>query len=73
MQRVWIVVLSVWAILAIVAVLAWTHRPAPTALPQAAPRTLVLKGAHGKRQLVIVQAPSTGAPHATTSTSGVVR
>ena len=29
MQRIWTVVLSVWAMLAIVAVLAWSHRPAP--------------------------------------------
>ena len=73
MQRVWVVVLSVWAMLAIVAVLAWTHGPVPAPLPQAAPQTLVLKGAHGKQQVVVVQAPSTAAPHATTSTSGVAR
>jgi len=73
MQRVWVVVLSVWAMLAIVAVLAWTHRPVPAALPQAASQTLVVAGPHGKRQLVVVQAPSAAATHATTSTSGVVR
>ena len=36
MQRIWTVVLSVWAMLAIVAVLAWSHRPAPAPPPQAA-------------------------------------
>ena len=42
-KRVWIAVLSVWAMLAIVAVLAWTHRPAPAAQPQATPQTLAVK------------------------------
>ena len=45
MQRVWTVVLSVWAMLAIVAVLAWSHiRPCSAPSP-AAPQTLVVKGA----------------------------
>ena len=73
MQRIWAVVLSVWAMLAIVAVLAWTHHPpAPVASPAAA-QTLVVKGANGKQQLVVVQPGALGATHATTSTSGVVR
>jgi cyanate permease len=72
MTRVWTVVLSVWAMLAIVAVLAWSYRPA-AAPPQAAPQTLVLKTVNGKQQLVALQPGSLGAPHATTSTSGVVR
>jgi hypothetical protein len=71
-QRVWTVVLSVWAMLAIVAVLAWTNRPY-SATPQAtSAQTLVVKGANGKQQLVLVQ-PTAGAAHATTSTSAVVR
>jgi len=69
MQRVWTVVLSVWAMLAVVTVLAWTHRPAPLA-SQAAPQTVVVKGANGKQQILTIQ-PS--AAHATTSTSAVVR
>ena len=73
MQRVWIAVLSVWAMLAIVAVLAWTHRPAAVALPQATPRTIIVQGPNGKQRLVVVQPAAVGAPHATTSTSGVVR
>jgi hypothetical protein len=72
MQRVWTVVLAVWAMLAIVAVLAWTHRPAPP-LQQAAPQTVVVKGPNGKQQLVVLQPGALGAPHATTTTSGVVR
>lgn len=67
MQRVWVVVLSVWAMLAIVAVLAWSSRPAAP-LPAAATQTVVVKGHGGKRHLVVLKAPA----HATTSTSGVV-
>jgi len=73
MQRIWTVVLSVGAMLAIVAVLAWAHRPVATPLPSAAPQTLVVKGPNGKQQLVVVQPGAVGATHATTSTSGVVR
>jgi cyanate permease len=72
MQRVWAVVLSVWAMLAIVAVLAWSHGPVTSSATQPAAQTLVVKGANGKQQLVVLQ-PSAAAPHATTSTSGVVR
>ena len=73
MQRVWTVVLSVWAMLAIVAVLAWASRPVASPAPTAAAQTLVVKGANGKQQLVVVQPGAVGATHATTSTSGVVR
>ena len=40
---------------------------------QAAPQTLVVKTVNGKQQLVAVQPGALGAPHATTTTSGVVR
>ena len=73
MQRNWTVVLSVWAMLAIVAVLAWSHRPTPAPPPQAAAQTLVVKGPNGTKQLVVVQPGAVGAPHATTATSGVPR
>jgi len=74
MQRIWAVVLSVWAMLAIVAVLAWANRPVTSPAPAAAAQTLVVKGANGKQQqLVVVQPGAVGATHATTSTSGVVR
>jgi hypothetical protein len=66
MQRVWVVVLSVWAMLAIVAVLAWSSRPAAP-LPAASAQTMVVKGQGGKQQLVVTNAPA----HATTSTSAV--
>ena len=73
MQRIWTVVLSVWAMLAIVTVLAWTYRPAAAPPPVAAAQTLVVKSANGKQQLVVVQPGAVGGTHATTSTSGVVR
>jgi hypothetical protein len=68
MQRVWVVVLSVWAMLAIVAVLAWSSRP-PAPLPAASSQTMVVKGPGGKSHVVVLKAPA----HATTSTSAVVR
>ena len=73
MQRIWTVVLSVWAMLAIVAVLAWSHRPTPAPPPQAAAQTLVVKTVNGKQQLVVAQPAALGAAHATTQTSGVPR
>ena len=73
MQRVWVTVLSVWAMLAIVAVLAWTHRPATAAQPQATPQTLVVQTPNGKRQVVVLQPGALGASHATTHTSGAPR
>ena len=65
MARVWVVVLSVWAMLAIVAVLAWASRPAVTAAPQAAPQQVLVKGPNGRSHLVVLRS----SVHATTSTS----
>jgi len=67
MQRIWVFVLSVWAMLAIVAVLAWSSRPVSQP-PAAAPITKVVTGPGGKQHLVVVKAPV----HATTATSAVV-
>ncbi len=64
MQRVWVTVLSVWAMLAIVTVLAWSYRPAPPLTPAAA-QTVIVKGANGKQRLVTLSSPT----HATTATS----
>ncbi len=66
MQRIWVVVLSVWAMLAIVAVLAWSSRPSVPP-PAASAQTVVVKGAGGKQHLVVLKAPA----HATTATSAV--
>lgn len=71
-QRIWIAVGSVWALLGIVAVLAWGYHPVP-ALPHATPQTLVVKGPNGKQQLVVVQPAATGPTHASTHTSGAPR
>ena len=65
MQRIWVVVLSVWAMLAIVAVLAWSSRPAAP-LPAASAQTVVVKGHGGKQRLVVVKAPAP-APTATSA------
>ncbi len=67
MQRVWVVVLSVWAMLAIVAVLAWSSRPSQP-LPAASAQTVIVKGHGGKQRLVVLKAPA----HATTATSAAV-
>ena len=69
MQRVWVVVLSVWAMLAIVAVLAWSSRPAVPQPAGLAQTVIVKKAPGGKQRLVVVKAPA----HATTATSAVVR
>jgi curli biogenesis system outer membrane secretion channel CsgG len=66
MARVWVVVLSVWAMLAIVAVLAWSSRPT-TPLPAASAQTVVVKAPNGKQKVVVLKAPA----HATTATSAV--
>ncbi len=65
MHRVWIVVLSVWAMLAIVAVLAWASHPMTTASAQLAPQQVLVKGANGKSHLVVLKSSA----HATTATS----
>jgi cyanate permease len=69
MQRVWVVVLSVWAMLAVVAVLAWSSHPAAPGPAASSAQTMVVKGAHGKQRLVVLKAPA----HATTATFGVAR
>jgi cyanate permease len=63
MRRVWASVLSVWALLALVAVLAWTRAPTPVSQPGA--RVVVVKTAKGPRRVLLV--PAT---HTTTRTSG---
>lgn len=60
MRRVWAAVVSVWALLALVAVLAWTRPVTPA--PQATQAVVVTKGGH--RRVVLVPTA-----HATTQTS----
>lgn len=68
MRRVWATVVSVWAVLAIVAVLAWSRPATPAAQPAATPTVLVVKGKNGTQRLVVVNSTA-AAPHATTQTS----
>ena len=67
MRGVWATLVSVWALFAIVAVLAWTRQP--TSPTQPALQTVVVKGKNGTSRVVVV--PSSTAPHATTRTSPV--
>ena len=67
MRRVWASVVSVWAVLALVAVLAWSRPSAPVA-PQATPTVLHVKGKNGTQKLVVLKTTG-GVPHATTQTS----
>jgi hypothetical protein len=67
MRRVWATVVSVWAVVAIVAVLAWTRAQAPAPVTGATPTVMLVKGKNGKQRLVVVQ--SSAAAHATTQTS----
>jgi len=70
MRRVWATVVSVWMVLAIVAVLAWTRQPPARLASQPVATTLLVKGKNGTTQRVVVVGTATsGAPHATTQTS----
>jgi cyanate permease len=63
MRRVWASVLSVWALLALVAVLAWTRPPTPVS--QQGGRVVVIHTANGPRRVLVAPAA-----HTTTHTSG---
>lgn len=64
MRSVWAAVLSVWALLALVAVLAWARAPTPASQPRA--RVAVVHTAKGVKRVLVAPAA-----HATTQTSGV--
>jgi cyanate permease len=66
MRTVWVTVLSVWALFAVVAVLAWTRQQ--TVPASVSPQVVVVKGKNGASQLVVGNSP---APQATTRTSPV--
>jgi hypothetical protein len=63
MQRVWASVLAVWALLALVAVIAWSRPPTPAA--ESGRRTVVIPTANGGHRTIVLAPP----PHATTQTS----
>jgi len=72
MRPVWATVLSVWALFAVVAFLAWTRQqPTPARTPQSVPGAVIVKGKNGTSRLVVVQGAATATPHATTRTSPV--
>ena len=70
MRNVWATVLSVWALMGVVAYLAWT-RPQPTAQPstQNVPGAVIVKGKNGTKRLVVVSGTGAAPAHATTRTS----
>ena len=63
MRRVWAAVASVWALFAIVAVLAWSHPPVQQ--PTGGATVVVIKGKKGHAVLL----PGTVATHTTTHSS----
>ena len=66
MRTVWVTVLSVWALFAVVAVLAWTRQQTVPAA-SVSPQVVVVKGKNGTSNLVVQNT----APAATTRTSPV--
>ena len=55
MRNVWATALSVWALSAVVAFLAWTRQqPTPARSPQSIPNAVIVKGKNGTSRLVIV-------------------
>jgi hypothetical protein len=71
MRRVWAAVLAVWATIAIVGVLAWSH-PQPSVSAQGTSMTVVVQGKNGKRQLARVVALPTGSPAVASTHSSTV-
>lgn len=72
MRAVWATVLSVWALFAVVAFLAWTRQqPTPATSPQSVPGAVIVKGKNGTSRLVVVAGTGSKATHATTRTSPV--
>jgi flagellar hook-length control protein FliK len=63
MRRVWAAVLAVWALLALVTVLAWSRPPTPAT--QGSASVAVVRTANGLRTVVL----PAGSAHATTQTS----
>ena len=72
MRAVWATVLSVWALFAVVAFLAWTRQqPTPAGSPSSVSGAVIVKGKNGTSRLVVVSGANTAKPHATTRTSPV--
>jgi hypothetical protein len=70
MRNVWASIVSVWMVLAVVGVLAWTRPSTGRVATQPVATALLVKGKNGTTQrVVLVGATTTAAPHATTQTS----
>ncbi|HEX7626501.1 MAG TPA: hypothetical protein VF379_05545 [Gaiellaceae bacterium] len=71
MRTIWVTVLSVWALFAVIAFLAWTRQqPTPARSPQSVPGAVIVKGKNGTSRLVVVPGAA-ATSHATTRTSPV--
>jgi cyanate permease len=70
MRAIWVNVLSLWALFAVIAFLAWTRQqPVPAGSPSSVvPGTVIVKGKNGTSRVVVVPQSAT---HATTRTSPV--
>ena len=70
MRRVWASVITVWATLAVVAALAWSHQPVAAA-PQATPVTILVPGKNGGKphQVRVLVLPTGSAAHSATHSS----
>lgn len=74
MRRVWAAVLAVWATLAIVAVLAWTHPQARSYAAQGTPAVVMITGKNGARHLAhVVLLPAGTAAQTTSGPSAVAK
>ena len=71
MRRVWAAVLAVWATIAIVGVLAWSH-PQTSVSAQGTAMTVVVQGKNGQRQLARVVALPAGSPAVASTHSSTV-
>ena len=72
MRTVWATVLSVWALLAVVAFLAWTRQqPTPAGTSGSIPGAVLVKNKNGTTSLVVVSGAGSATTHATTKRSPV--
>lgn len=70
MRRVWAAVITVWATLAVVAALAWSHQPVAGA-QQATPVTILVPGKSGAKPhlMRVLVLPAGSAAHSATHSS----
>ncbi|HEX6762908.1 MAG TPA: hypothetical protein VF094_08920 [Gaiellaceae bacterium] len=77
MRRIWAAVITVWATLAVVAALAWSHQPVSGA-PRATPITILVPGKSGgaphRMRVLLLSAgsPAHSATHSSQTAGGSV-